>query len=73
MGSFSIWDFNSNVVMGNWTLGLFVKNLFNEEGVVGIFTEEYMGTSPEQKYYGNGGKSIIARPRTVGLAVTWDF
>jgi outer membrane receptor protein involved in Fe transport len=73
MGSFSIWDFNSNVVVGNWTLGLFVKNLFNEEGVVGIFTEEYMGTSPEQKYYGNGGKSIIARPRTVGLAVTWDF
>lgn len=73
MGSFSIWDFNSNVVMGNWTLGLFVKNMFNEEGVVGIFTEEYMGTAPDQKYYGNGGKSIIARPRTVGLAVTWDF
>jgi len=73
MGSFSIWDFNSNFVMGNWKLGLFVKNLFNEKGVVGIFTEEYMGTSPEQKYYGNGGKSIIARPRTVGLAVTWDF
>jgi outer membrane receptor protein involved in Fe transport len=73
MGSFSIWDFNSNLVMGNWTLGLFVKNLFNEEGVVGIFTEEYMGTAPDQKYYGNGGKSIVARPRTVGLTLSWDF
>jgi hypothetical protein len=32
-----------------------------------------MGTEPSQKYYGNGGKSIIARPRTVGVAVTWNF
>jgi outer membrane receptor protein involved in Fe transport len=73
MGDFSLWDFNSNFVLGNWTLGLFVKNMFNEEGVVGIFKEEYMGTAPDQNYFGNGGKSIIARPRTVGLAVTWDF
>lgn len=73
MGSFSIWGFNSNLMINNWTVGLFVKNLFNEEGVVGIFKEEYMGTAPDQKYYGNGGKNIIARPRTVGLSATWNF
>jgi outer membrane receptor protein involved in Fe transport len=73
MDSFSLWGFNSNFILGNWTIGLFVKNLFNEEAVVGVFKEEYMGTEPSQKYYGNGGKSIIARPRTVGLAVTWNF
>lgn len=72
-GAFSIWDFNSNLMINNWTLGLFVKNMFNEEGVVGIFKEEYMGTSPEQNYYGNGGKSVIARPRTIGLTVSFDF
>jgi outer membrane receptor protein involved in Fe transport len=73
MDSFSLWGFNSNFILANWTIGLFVKNLFNEEGVVGVFKEEYMGTAPDQKYYGNGGKSIIARPRTVGVAVTWAF
>jgi outer membrane receptor protein involved in Fe transport len=73
MGDFSLWDFNSNFMLGNWTIGLFVKNMFNEEGVVGIFKEEYMGTAPDQNYFGNGSKNIIARPRTVGMAVTWDF
>ncbi|MEE4218997.1 MAG: TonB-dependent receptor [Xanthomonadales bacterium] len=74
MGSFSIWDFNSNLAINNrWTVGLFVKNMFNEEGLVGIYKEEYMGTSPEQHYYGNGGKNIIARPRTVGVLATWNF
>jgi hypothetical protein len=32
-----------------------------------------MGTAPDQNYYGSGAKCIIARPRTVGLAVTWNF
>jgi len=73
MGSFSLWNFNSNLIFGNWSAGLFVKNLFNEAGVVGIFTEEYMGTSPEQNYYGNGAKSIVARPRTVGVSASWNF
>jgi outer membrane receptor protein involved in Fe transport len=73
MDGFSLWGFNSNVVVGDWTVGLFVKNMFNEEGVVGVFKEEYMGTEPSQGYYGNGAKSIIARPRTVGVSVTWDF
>ena len=71
--SFSLWDFNSQLAIGDWTVGLFAKNLFNERGMVGIFKEENMGTSPEQNYYGNGGKSVIARPRTVGLSVTYDF
>ena len=73
MGSFSLWNFNSNLIFGNWSAGLFVKNLFNEAGVVGIFTEEYMGTSPDQNYYGNGAKNIVARPRTVGVSASWNF
>lgn len=73
LGSFSIWDFNSSLMFGDWTVGLFVKNLFNEEGVVGVYKEEYMGTSPEQNYYGNGAKNVIARPRTIGLMASWDF
>ena len=72
-GSFSVWDFNSNLAFGDWTIGLFAKNIFNTRGVSGIFKEQNMGTSPEQNYYGNGGKSIIVRPRTIGFSVTYDF
>jgi outer membrane receptor protein involved in Fe transport len=73
LDSFSIWDFNSSVIIGDWTVGLFVKNIFNELGVVGVYKEEYMGTSPEQNYYGNGAKSIVTRPRTIGVTVKFDF
>jgi outer membrane receptor protein involved in Fe transport len=73
MGSFSIWDFNSNLVINNWTVGLFIKNIFNEEGLVGQYKEEYMGTLPQDFYYGNGAKNIIARPRTIGLLASWSF
>ena len=73
LDSFSIWDLNSSVIIGEWTVGLFVKNIFNELGVVGVYKEEYMGTSPEQNYYGNGAKSIVTRPRTIGVTVSFDF
>jgi tetratricopeptide (TPR) repeat protein len=72
MDSFSLWSFNSNFILGNWTIGLFVKNMFNDEAVVGVFKEEYMGTEPSQKYYGNGGKSIIALTAH-GVAITWNL
>jgi outer membrane receptor protein involved in Fe transport len=73
MDDFSIWDFNSSLLIDNWTVGLFVKNIFNEEGVIGIYKEEYMGTAPDEKYYGNGAKNIIARPRTIGITASWNF
>jgi outer membrane receptor protein involved in Fe transport len=73
LDGFSIWDFNSSLIIGEWTVGLFVKNIFNEEGVVGIYKDQYMGTSPEQNYYGNGAKSIVARPRTFGVTLGFDF
>jgi outer membrane receptor protein involved in Fe transport len=73
LDGFSIWDFNSTLASDNWAISLFVKNLFNEEGVVGLFSEQYMGTDPAQNYYGNGSKEYIARPRTVGLNVRYNF
>ena len=73
LDSFSIWSFNSNIMINDWTVGLFVKNLFNERGVVGVYKEEYMGTAPSEGYYGNGAKSIVARPRTIGVTVSYDF
>jgi outer membrane receptor protein involved in Fe transport len=73
LDAFSLWDFNTTLASNNWEVTLFVKNLFNEEGVVGIFKEEYMGTDPAQNYYGNGSKELIARPRTIGLNLRYNF
>ncbi len=73
LDGFSLWDFNSTVASDNWAFTLFVKNLFNEEGVSGVFKEQYMGTDPSQNYYGNGSKQLYTRPRTVGINVRYSF
>lgn len=71
---FALFNFNSTVFIGDqWSVGLFVKNLTNERGRVGEFTEAWMGTDPAQNYFGSGAKTVITRPRTIGVAVTYDF
>ena len=50
-----------------------MKNIFNEDGVTGEFTEAYMGTRPAFGYYGNGSKQFISLPRTVGLSLDYSF
>jgi iron complex outermembrane receptor protein len=54
LAGFSIWNASTTLAKGPWAATLFVKNLFNEEGVTGEFTEAYMGTRPSVGYYGNG-------------------
>ena len=49
------------------------KNMFNEEGVTGVFTELYMGTNPAEGYFGNGAKDLISLPRTIGLSFNYLF
>lgn len=74
LDDYSVYDFNTTLFFNdNISLGLFVKNLTNARAVSGVFTENYMGTDPSQNYYGSGAKSIIARPRTIGVSVTYDF
>ena len=70
---FSLWNASATLRKGTYGLTLFVKNLFNADGVTGIFTEAYMGTSPGQGYYGNGSKDMITLPRTVGLSADVRF
>ncbi len=73
LDGFTLWNFVTTVSKDNWDASLFVKNLTDEEGITGLFTEQYMGTSPAQNYIGNGNKEFIAQPRTIGLNVTWHF
>lgn len=57
----------------NWHASLYVMNLTNEEGTTGQFSNLYMGTDPAQNYFGNGSKEFLTLPRTVGVAVSYEF
>ncbi len=73
LDSFSIWDFTSTVEGESWAVSLWIKNLTNEKGITGTFTETYMGTSPAQNYFGNGNKDFIAVPKTIGVALRYKM
>jgi iron complex outermembrane recepter protein len=73
LDSFTLWNFVTTISSNNWDASLFVKNLTDEEGVTGLFTEPYMGSAPQTSYIGNGAKEFLALPRTIGVHFTWHF
>ncbi|MFT5452236.1 MAG: iron complex outermembrane receptor protein, partial [Enterobacterales bacterium] len=70
---FSLWNFSSRLSTDTWDVTFFVKNLFNEAGVTGKYTEAYGGTDPSENFLGNSAKNYISLPRTVGVSATYRF
>ena len=73
MPGFWIWNASAAYGQASWRAILWIKNIGNNAGVTGVYTPAYMGTSPQQNYYGNGSKALIALPRTVGLTLNYKF
>ncbi len=73
LDSFQIWGTAFTLASDKWNASLWVKNIFNEEGVTGTFTELYMGTDPAVGYFGNRAKDLISLPRTIGLSFNYNF
>jgi iron complex outermembrane receptor protein len=73
LDSFQIWNTAFTLAADQWNASLWVKNIFNEEGVTGAFTELYMGTAPGVGYFGNGAKDLISLPRTIGVSFNYAF
>lgn len=73
LDGFSLWNATTSFTRGNFTGSLWVKNIFNEKGVTGVFTEAYMGTSPAEGYFGNGNKEMISLPRMIGVTGSVGF
>ncbi len=73
LDGFQLWNLSSTLSAEQWAVTGFVRNVFNEEGVTGLFTELYMGTAPDIGYFGNGNKEFISVPRSVGLTVSYDL
>ena len=73
LSGFAIFNASATYAWDAWDATLWIKNIANERGVTGVYTEAYMGTSPQQNYYGNGSKALIALPRTLGLTLSFRF
>jgi len=73
LAGFQLWGLTSTLAAQKWDLSFFAKNIFNERGVTGLFTEAYMGTAPDLGYYGNGSKQFLSQPRTYGVSVNFRF
>lgn len=73
LDAFTLVDLSTTLAFDAWDATLFVRNLTNEEGVTGLFTEAYMGTDPASGYYGNGNKQFLSLPRTFGLSLNYRF
>ena len=74
-GSFSIWNLQTTLASENWAASLYIKNLGDEMGVTGSYPAKYMSTDTGifENFYGNNQREYLATPRTIGLAVTYDF
>lgn len=70
---FSILNVGTSLIADDWSITLYAKNIFNEDGVTGLLTEAYMGTEPAQNFYGNSSKDYISQPRTIGMAFRYLF
>jgi outer membrane receptor for ferric coprogen and ferric-rhodotorulic acid len=73
LGGFGLLNYVSTLSRDSWEASFFVRNLTNEKGVTGSFTEVYMGTDPTQNYFGNGSKEFLTLPRTLGFSVRFRY
>lgn len=73
LDAFSLVDISTSLLFSNWDATLFIRNIGNERGVTGLFTEAYMGTDPASGYFGNGNKQFLSLPRTVGVSLNYRF
>lgn len=70
---FQIWNAVGTLGFGDWHASLWGKNLFNELGISGTFSEDFSGTFPAVGFYGNSARQMIALPRTFGLTLNYRF
>lgn len=61
--AYSIWDASVTLDTGNWSVGLFANNLFDEDGITGGLPA---GTASGRAQY-----FYVTRPRNIGLAVSY--
>jgi len=72
---FSIWNASATLANESWVASLFIKNISDEQGVTGNYPSAYMAedTGTFEGYFGNNQRQYIATPRTIGMALKYNF
>lgn len=73
LDSFSLWNFSTTLAGDRWSTSLYIKNAFNEQGTTAEFKDGYFVTRPIDHFYGQGQKTFISQPRTIGVSVKYWF
>ncbi len=73
LAAFSIWNFSTTLAAQKWSASLYIKNAFNEQGTTAEFKDGYFVTRPLDNYYGQGQKTFISQPRTIGISAKYWF
>ena len=75
--SYTVFDLSAGIKRNNWTLNMYVKNLFDESAQFSKFAmcpETVCGASGVDAQYPNGQIYTIAnQPRTIGLRFSQEF
>lgn len=72
---FSIWNVAATLGDESWSATLYVKNIGNDQAITGNYPSAYMSTDTGtfENYYGNNQRQYLATPRTIGLALKYNF
>jgi len=72
---FSIWNIGTTLSNESWSASLYVKNIGNDQAITGNYPAAYMSTDTGtfENYYGNNQRQYLATPRTIGLALKYNF
>ena len=72
---FSIWNIGTTLSNESWSASLYVKNIGNDQAITGNYPSAYMSTDTGtfENYYGNNQRQYLATPRTIGLALKYNF
>ena len=63
LDGYGLWNMGANWISDSWTVGIFVNNLGNEEGMTGVRTGD-----PNFSHRG-----YITRPRSYGVSLSYTF
>ena len=73
MGAYTLVNLSTGIEKDNWTLSLFVNNLFDERAVVNSADPGYGGLPNLERPPGHAWTTTTNRPRFFGLRFTQRF
>tara|TARA_R110001599_G_scaffold353884_2_gene602326 strand:+ start:5122 stop:7626 length:2505 start_codon:yes stop_codon:yes gene_type:complete len=75
LDGFWLWNASASLLMNEWRMVVYGKNLGNEDGVTGAFPSSYWSydTGVFESWYGNGNRQMITQPRTLGVSLSYTF